>query len=101
VSPLALAMCHPLVCARLAKVVGDVTETLGVQDFGTPGGLEHGVEDNLEGLELCGNVSEVWEIGTLEELGCSVVERPKVLKSEATWKAYGTSGVRDSGRFRA
>jgi hypothetical protein len=72
VSPLALATCQPLVRARLAKVVGDVTGTPGVWDFGTP-----------------------------EDLGCSIVEGPKSLKAGAMWKAYGTSGVWDSGRSRA
>jgi hypothetical protein len=40
--------CQFLVRARLAKVVGEVTGTLGVRDFGTP-----------------------------EDLGCSIIERPK------------------------
>jgi hypothetical protein len=39
-------MCHPLVRAHLAKVVGEVTKTLGVWDFETP-----------------------------EDLGCSILER--------------------------
>jgi hypothetical protein len=52
--------CQPLVCARLAKVVGEVTRTLGVWDFGTseeygreierPDGWSH-VED-LRDLEV-------------------------------------------------
>jgi hypothetical protein len=97
-SPLALATCQPLVCARLAKVVGDVTETPGVRDSR---GLERGVEDKLEGSELRGSVSESSGDRSSKELGCSVVERPKGPKAGATWQAYETSGVRDSGRFHA
>jgi hypothetical protein len=62
--------------------------------------LEHGVKDKLEGLDLRGIILEVQEIGSPDELGCSIVERPKDLKVGAMWQAYGTSGVRDSGRFR-
>jgi hypothetical protein len=31
-SPLALALCQPLVCARLANMVGDVIGTLGLRE---------------------------------------------------------------------
>jgi hypothetical protein len=55
-------MCQSLV---RAKVVGEVTGTLGVRDFRSP-----------------------------KDLGCSIKERPKGLKVGATWKTYMTSGVR-------
>jgi len=61
--------------------------------------LESGVKDKLEGLELHGSVSEVREIGSPEELACSVVERPKGPKVRATWQSYETLRVQDSWRF--
>jgi hypothetical protein len=33
VSPLALVVCHPLVCARLANMVGDATDNLELWEF--------------------------------------------------------------------
>jgi hypothetical protein len=66
-SPLAPSTCQPLLCAHLAKVVGEVTGTPRVRNF-----------------------------GTLKDLSCSIVERPKGPKDRSTWKAYETLGVRDS-----
>jgi hypothetical protein len=56
--------CHPVVCAQLAEVVGEVTGTTRVQDFRTPKGL-----------------------------GCSMVEKRKGPKARATWKTYRTLEV--------
>ena len=53
--------CQPVVCAHLAEVVGEVTGTTGVQEFGISKGL-----------------------------GCSMVEKQKCLKARATWKTYRT-----------
>jgi hypothetical protein len=63
------SMCQPLVCARLAKVVGEVT--------GTPG---------------------VWEFGTPKDLGCSIVERPKGSKAGATRRYFGTPDSKGKAR---
>jgi len=61
-------MCQPLVCARLVEVVGDVTET-----------------------------PRLWDFETLEDIGCSNVERPKGPKDGAMWK----DGFQDSERSHA
>jgi hypothetical protein len=63
--------CQPVIHVCLAKVVGEVTRTPGVWDFGTPKDLE-----------------------------CSIVERQKGLKARATWKVCETLRVRDSERSR-
>jgi transcriptional regulator of NAD metabolism len=56
--------CQPVVRAHLAEVVGEVTRTIGVQDF-----------------------------GTLKGLGCSTVEKRKGTKARATWQTYRTLEV--------
>jgi hypothetical protein len=64
--------CHSAVPSYLAKVVGEVTETLRVRDF-----------------------------RRLKDLGCSIRERPKGPKIVSTWKVYMTLGARDFGMSRA
>jgi hypothetical protein len=49
-------MCHPLVCSRLANLVGEGSGTL-----------------------------RVWDLGTLEDLGYSIVESPKGPKVSKCW----------------
>jgi hypothetical protein len=72
---LALAMCQPLVCACLAKVVGDVTETLGVQDFGTPKDLGCSIVEGLKGLKAKAHVEIfTWEFRTWE-VSCAMTKR--------------------------
>jgi hypothetical protein len=63
IGPLERNTCHPdpptcqfLICVRLANMVGEMTGTLGV-----------------------------WDFETLEDLGCSMVERPNGPKAKATW----------------
>jgi hypothetical protein len=62
---------QPVVHISLAKMVGEVTRT-----------------------------PRVWDFGTSEYLECIIVERSKGPKIGATWQLYGTLGVRDSGLVR-